>query len=1108
MPVAMRRLLVSPSSRERLAAALELAAGLAPATEALVLAPAREAADDFARALTARRGATFGLHRFSLTQLAAHLAAAEMARLGLAPATPLALEAIAARAVAEVGARGAAGYFAPVAPLPGFARALAATHAELRAVRAELPPAPEPAVAPAPLRDLRVLVDECDRQIEAAAVADRARLFALASEALRRAPRRFAGWPLLLLDLPLEPGEELGLVEALLARCGPALATVPAGDQRTLAALERAVAASTSVAGDGGLAREAVGFEPVISSEDGQAAAGAGSLARLRRFLFSPEAPPPCEVDDGVRVFSAPGEARECVEIARRVLDEARAGVPFDRIAVFLRAPQPYAALLEAAFRRAGVPAWFARGTTRPDAAGRAFLALLRCREEGLSASRFAEYLSLAQVPLASPAEEAEAPRADDEALAALSPTPAAPAPEEGEGDDEPSEAAPRAPWKWEDLLVDAAVIGGRDRWQRRLLGLEESLARKREALLAEEPDSPRLAAIERDQRNARHLRAFALPLIERLDALPVSAPWGEWLPPLAQLAGLALRRPERVLRVLAELAPMTAVGPVSVDEVARVLGDRLSLLEQEPPAERHGRVFVGPTALARARSFEVVFVPGLAERIFPQRPREDPLLLDAWRRRVSADLRTQLERGLEERRHLALPVGAAERRIHLSYPRVDVVEARARVTSFYGLEVARATRGAIPDVEAFARAAENEGGARLAWPAPADPARAVDRVEHDLAVLGRIMPEAGKPGAKGRARYLLELNPWLSQALRSRYARWQMPKWRPEDGLIHAGEEVRALLSRYRLGERPYSPSALQRFAVCPYQFLLAAIHRFEPREEPAPLEQLDPLERGSLFHQVQAETLRALKQRGALPLAPADLEAADAELQAALDAVAAEVRERVAPPIERVWQDEIAALRTDLRIWLRHMAAAGDRWRPLWFEYGFGLPPDAGRDPASRREDVVLPGGARLRGSIDLVEQAHDGEAFRVTDHKTGRDSTPPMLVVGGGEVLQPVLYALAVEAATGREVLESRLWYCTTRGGFAERVVPMNHTARERAATVLAVVDRAIELGNFPPAPREQACRWCEFRAVCGPYEEERARRKDGHELADLSHLRGLP
>ena len=36
-------------------------------------------------------------------------------------------------------------------------------------------------------------------------------------------------------------------------------------------------------------------------------------------------------------MLSAPGESRECVEIARRIHAAARGGIPFDRIAVRTR---------------------------------------------------------------------------------------------------------------------------------------------------------------------------------------------------------------------------------------------------------------------------------------------------------------------------------------------------------------------------------------------------------------------------------------------------------------------------------------------------------------------------------------------------------------------------------------------------------------------------------------------------------------------------------------------------------------------------------------------------------------------------------------------------
>ena len=92
-----------------------------------------------------------------------------------------------------------------------------------------------------------------------------------------------------------------------------------------------------------------------------------------------------------VRLFSAPGEAREAIEIARRALDEAAIGVRFDEMAVCLRSPGQYLGLLEHAFERAGVPAYFDRVTRRPDPSGRAFIALLSCACDKLSAKRFDE---------------------------------------------------------------------------------------------------------------------------------------------------------------------------------------------------------------------------------------------------------------------------------------------------------------------------------------------------------------------------------------------------------------------------------------------------------------------------------------------------------------------------------------------------------------------------------------------------------------------------------------------------------------------------------------------------------------------------------------------
>src|SRR6266478_4134574 len=87
----------SSSAAERLGAASAFVERFPPATEVLIVGASRDAADDLARRVTVARRATFGLHRASLTQLAVRFAAEEMARLGVAPATALGAEAVAAR---------------------------------------------------------------------------------------------------------------------------------------------------------------------------------------------------------------------------------------------------------------------------------------------------------------------------------------------------------------------------------------------------------------------------------------------------------------------------------------------------------------------------------------------------------------------------------------------------------------------------------------------------------------------------------------------------------------------------------------------------------------------------------------------------------------------------------------------------------------------------------------------------------------------------------------------------------------------------------------------------------------------------------------------------
>ena len=107
----------------------------------------------------------------------------------------------------------------------------------------------------------------------------------------------------------------------------------------------------------------------------------------------------------------------------------------------------------------------------------------------------------------------------------------------------------------------------------------------------------------------------------------------------------------------------------------------------------------------------------------------------------------------------------------------------------------------------------------------------------------------------------------------------------------------------------------------------------------------------------------------------------------------------------------------------------------------------------------------------------------------------------------MLQPVLYSLAIEQGLGEAVSAGRLYYCTTAGGFTEHEIQIDDYARNQGRQVLAIVDRAIEQGFLAAAPGDRACRWCDFRPVCGPREEVRIARKATDRLADLLTLRSM-
>jgi CRISPR/Cas system-associated exonuclease Cas4 (RecB family) len=244
-------------------------------------------------------------------------------------------------------------------------------------------------------------------------------------------------------------------------------------------------------------------------------------------------------------------------------------------------------------------------------------------------------------------------------------------------------------------------------------------------------------------------------------------------------------------------------------------------------------------------------------------------------------------------------------------------------------------------------------------------------------------------------------------------------------------------------------------------------------------------------LFHAVQFRLHQDLRDAGLLPVSSERLSEAMALLETALAKVAAEFAEKLAPAIPRVWESEIDGLRTDLRGWLHFTAVNENDWTPVEFE----LPFEVDLSPV------------KLRGRIDVVEAR--GDLRRVTDFKTGKAPESIPRWTGGGKHLQPLLYAIAAEQALGATVESGRLLYATQRGGYSTVQIPLDHRARQFLEKLLGNIDGMVAEGFLPPVPEKDACEICDYRIVCGPYEERRSLKKDrGDERLDpLVEIRGM-
>jgi len=633
---------------------------------------------------------------------------------------------------------------------------------------------------------------------------------------------------------------------------------------------------------------------------------------------------------------------------------------------------------------------------------------------------------------------------------------------------------------EWDDVdrlaLADVASVLRETpvfRGSRQILSALEAAMGRTDPREDEAAEQRRLARLGR-------AHAVSLRLIGVLDGLNQALPWPQQVGAL-RVASEALRlgtRDGRPLEALLDALESRAdvlqrLGRGAeifswrefVDDLAAIAAESDSPRPCPPPGSIRA---AEAEDLAGCRTAHVLLV-GLVEGSFPSRSAVERYLALRPGEEPSESARTAYAR--EMLRFLRL-LGSADRGVSLFYPTTDVK----------GQPLLRA--GFLDDLlgalSASAESACHRSHARFhpAWldqedlaVTPGDARVLASAIAAETGRTAKLRNLAGDPAHRAALD-------GAAAAITALERRRRGTPFSEYEGSIGDPAAVSAIAQSFSSETHTFSPSQLETYLNCPFQFFSRHVLHLKPIEERDELAE-DYTERGSRLHDILEEfekrKAEAVDDRSDEQLLAEAVDKVLARELSELSELDLGLRELEYGQIQRII-DQYARQRT------AYESAAPSSPVPRWFEFGFG-------DADTEHPDFSLSLGAeivKLRGRIDRIDriETEAGPRFRIIDYKSG---TPPSAKdVFEGRMVQLPLYAMAVEKLLFEQgdvgLLDVGYWGLKGKGYKPIVFKEWDEVRRSLVERVFQVI-RRLRSGEFVVEPRKDHCEtYCDYRSVC--------------------------